>query len=393
MIYLDNAATSLPKPPAVERAVLEAMRSMASVGRGSHRPAMRAADTVLDCREAAAELFHVPDPERVVFTMNATHGLNIALRSLVRPGDRVVISGFEHNAVTRPLHAAGAEITVAGRRLFDRDSVLRDFAAALPGAKAAVCTQVSNVFGFALPIGEIAELCKQYRVPLVVDASQAAGMLPVDLAAWEAAFIAMPGHKGLFGPQGTGLLLCGREAEPLLYGGSGSDSRLQSMPPDLPDRLEAGTHNVCGIAGLLAGIRYVQEKGPETILRHERECLRFFVRELEGSGLELFTGEGQTGVLSLRCPGTDGESLAQRLGEKGVCLQLLPLCAREAAAAGGGDPPGSHGLTKTASSHTIKQKEVMNHAYPLQKNRRFPLPVGGAPVPGAERLAVRPGPG
>ena len=327
MIYLDNAATSLPKPPAVERAVLEAMRSMASVGRGSHRPAMRAADTVLDCREAAAELFHVPDPERVVFTMNATHGLNIALRSLVHPGDRVVISGFEHNAVTRPLHAAGAEITVAGRRLFDRDSVLRDFAAALPGAKAAVCTQVSNVFGFALPIGEIAELCKQYRVPLVVDASQAAGMLPVDLAAWEAAFIAMPGHKGLFGPQGTGLLLCGREAEPLLYGGSGSDSRLQSMPPDLPDRLEAGTHNVCGIAGLLAGIRYVQEKGPETILRHERECLRFFVRELEGSGLELFTGEGQTGVLSLRCPGTDGESLAQRLGEKGVCVRSGLHCA------------------------------------------------------------------
>ena len=327
MIYLDNAATSLPKPLAVERAVLEAMRGMASVGRGSHYPAMRAAETVLDCREAAAELFRVPDPERVVFTMNATHALNIAIRSLVHPGDRVVISGFEHNAVTRPLHALEAEITVAGRSLFDREAVLRDFRAALPGAGAAVCTQVSNVFGFALPIGEISELCKQYQVPLIVDASQGAGALTVDLAGWGAAFVAMPGHKGLFGPQGTGLLLCGQEGEPLLYGGSGSNSRLQTMPPDLPDRLEAGTHNVCGIAGLLAGIRFVQEKGIDAILRHERDCLRFFVQELKGSGLELFTGADQTGVLSLRCPMMDGESLAQRLGERGVCVRSGLHCA------------------------------------------------------------------
>ena len=327
MIYLDNAATSLPKPLAVERAVLEAMRSMASVGRGSHAPAMRAAETVLDCREAAAELFHVPDPERVVFTMNATHALNIAIRSLVHPGDRVVVSGFEHNAVTRPLHALGAEISVAGRSLFDRKTVLREFASALSGARAAVCTQVSNVFGFALPIKEIAELCKRFQVPLIVDASQAAGMLPVDLAGWGAAFVAMPGHKGLFGPQGTGLLLCGQGGEPLFYGGSGSNSRLQTMPPDLPDRLEAGTHNVCGIAGLLAGIRFVQEKGSNAILRHERDCLSFFVQELEGSGLELFTGADQTGVLSLRCPTMDGEALAQRLGERGVCVRSGLYCA------------------------------------------------------------------
>ena len=235
--------------------------------------------------------YYVPDPERVVFTMNATHALNIAIRSLVHPGDRVVVSGFEHNAVTRPLHALGAEISVAGRSLFDRKTVLREFASALSGARAAVCTQVSNVFGFALPIKEMAELCKQYRVPLIVDASQAAGMLPVDLAGWGAAFVAMPGHKGLFGPQGTGLLLCGQEGEPLLYGGSGSNSRMQTMPPDLPDRLEAG------------------------------------VQELEGSGLELFTGADQTGVLSLRCPTMDGETLAQRLAERGVCVRSGLHCA------------------------------------------------------------------
>ena len=327
MIYLDNAATTIPKPVTVERAVLEAMRGMASVGRGSHPPAMRAAETVLDCREAAAKLFHVSDPERVVFTMNATHALNIAIRSLVKPGDRVVISGFEHNAVTRPLHALGANITVAGRQLFNREAVLQEFRAALPGAKAAVCTHVSNVFGFILPIGEIAKLCKQNGVPLIVDASQSAGMLPVDMRAWEAAFIAMPGHKGLFGPQGTGLLLCGQDGTPLLYGGSGSNSRLQTMPPDLPDRLEAGTHNVCGIAGLLAGIRYVQEKGTEAIFSHEQKLLRVLLEELEGSGLECFSGMDQSGVLSLRSARLDGEELAQALGARGVCVRSGLHCA------------------------------------------------------------------
>ena len=327
MIYLDSAATSLLKPLAVEQAMLRALRSMASPGRGSHAPAMLAAETVLDCREAAAELFHVPDPERVVFTSNATHALNIAIRSLVRPGAAVVISGFEHNAVTRPLYALGAKLRVAGRRLFDREALLADFARMLPGAEAAVCTQVSNVFGFALPIERISELCKQYDVPLIVDASQAAGILEVDMAGWDAAFVAMPGHKGLLGPQGTGLLLCGRSGEPLLYGGSGSESRLQRMPEDLPDRLEAGTHNVCGIAGLLAGIRYVHERGTESILAHERELLEMLRTELDGSGLELFTGPGQVGVLSLRFPRLDSESAAGRLAERGICVRAGLHCA------------------------------------------------------------------
>ncbi len=321
MIYLDSAATSLLKPIAVEQAMLRALRSMASPGRGGHAPAMLAAETVLDCREEAAELFHVPDPSCVVFTFNATHALNIAIRSLVRPGAAVVISGFEHNAVTRPLHALGAKQRVAGRRLFDREALLADFARLLPGAEAAICTQVSNVFGYVLPIQEISELCKLNRVPLIVDASQAAGILDVDMARWGAAFAAMPGHKGLLGPQGTGLLLCGEAGEPLLYGGSGSESRLQRMPEELPERLEAGTHNVCGIAGLLAGIRYVRERGTDAILAHERRLLGTLRTELEGSGLELFTGPEQAGVLSLRFPRLDSESAAQRLAERGICVR------------------------------------------------------------------------
>ena len=327
MIYLDNAATTLIKPSAVSHAVLRAMQTMASPGRGGHRPSMLAAETVYDCREAAARLFHVRDPGSVVFTMNATHGLNIAIRSLAEPGMPVLISGFEHNSVTRPLHALGAQLRVAGRRLFDPDSLLEEFEDQLKGAGLAVCTWVSNAFGYVLPMREIAELCRRKSVPLIVDASQAAGALEIDFSELGAAFLAMPGHKGLFGPQGTGILLCGERGEPLLHGGSGSNSIEQFMPPELPDRLEAGTHNVCGIAGLLEGIRYVTEKGTASILAHEQMLLGRMCGALRESDYELFTGEGQCGVLSLRKSGTDGETLARMLDEEGVCVRPGLHCA------------------------------------------------------------------
>ena len=243
MIYLDNGATSLHKPEAVKRAVLRAMVRCGNPGRSGHRAAMEAAETVYHTREAAGKLFSCR-PEQVVFTTNCTHGLNMAIRTLVKPGARVVISGFEHNAVTRPLHALGAEIQVAGRHLFDWADTLEDFEGKLKkGVDAAVFTHVSNVFGYILPVEELASLCRRYGVPFVVDAAQSAGMLPVNLEKWGADFIAMPGHKGLLGPQGTGLLLCGRMPEALLQGGTGSLSLQKEMPDFLPDRAEAGTLN------------------------------------------------------------------------------------------------------------------------------------------------------
>lgn len=345
MIYLDNAATTLIKPVSVERAVLKAMRSMASPGRGGHRPAMLAAETVLDCRIAAAELFHVTDPERIVFTMNATHALNLAIRSLVAAGDRVVISGFEHNSVTRPLHALHADICVAGRAVFDPEDTLAAFQKMLPTAKAAVCTHVSNAFGYILPIYEIAELCREYRVPLIVDASQSAGILPVDAQRLGAAFIAMPGHKALFGPQGTGILICGETGSPLLYGGSGSESFLQEMPEYLPDRLEAGTHNVCGIAGLHAGIAYVQECGTGVILDHEKRLLEIMARELSDSGQDLFLGEAehQCGVISMRAGRMDCEWLAQQLADRDICVRSGLHCA-----------PAAHQSVGTIETGTVR---------------------------------------
>ena len=239
MIYLDHGATSFPKPEAVCRAVGDAMTACANPGRGSHEAARAGAEVLYRCREAAGELFHMA-PENVVLTMNCTQGLNMAIRTLVRPGDRVVISGFEHNAVTRPLWALGARVTVAGRRLFDWEDTVRSFRKALDrGAKCAVFTHASNVFGYVLPIGELAGECRRRGVPFILDAAQSAGAVPIDFERLGAAFVAMPGHKGLLGPMGTGLLLCGRLPKPLLMGGTGSESEAQRMPDFLPDRAEA----------------------------------------------------------------------------------------------------------------------------------------------------------
>ena len=242
MIYLDSAATTYQKPPAVFRAVRGAMASMTSPGRGTYGPAARASRTLLACREEAAALFQVGQPERVVLTFNATHGLNIAVHSLVKPGATVLLSGYEHNAVTRPLASiADVRLRVVRAPLFCPNLFLEELERRLtPEVDVVICTHVSNVFGYVLPVEEVAALCRRRQVPLIVDASQSAGVLPVRMEDWGAAFVAMPGHKGLYGPQGTGLLLCQAGGEPLIAGGTGSLSRQPEMPDFLPDRHEAG---------------------------------------------------------------------------------------------------------------------------------------------------------
>lgn len=331
MIYLDSAATSLLKPRTVHMAVQNAMRTMASPGRGGHRPALLAAETAYDCRALLAELFSAPGPENVVFTMNATHALNIAISSLISSGDRVVVSGWEHNAVTRPLHLIGADIDVAASPLFNREATVDAFREKIPGAKAVVCTHVSNVFGFVLPIYEIAALCRKAGVPLIVDASQSAGLIEVDMAELGAEFICMPGHKGLMGPQGTGVLLCRESGQPLMAGGTGSESRSQTMPEFLPDRLEAGTHNIPGIAGLMAGAEYVRAHGADNIGAHEHSLMRRMARQLEGvPGLEVFEASesgSQAGVLSIRHESIGCEELGAELGRRGVCVRAGLHCA------------------------------------------------------------------
>ena len=344
MIYLDSAATSFQKPPSVLQAVENTLRHAASPGRGAYGAAMRAAATMLQMREDAAEFFRFPDPERIVMTMNATHALNLAIRSLISPGDRVVIYGVEHKSLLRPLYAAGAEIIVVGRKLFDSSDLVAEFRKALGGAKAAVCTHVSNVFGYILPIDEISKLCEKQGVPLIIDASQSAGVLDLDCRQIKADFFAMPGHKSLLGVPGSGILLCNGDVSPLLYGGSGGDSINRDMPAYLPDRLEAGTQNAP--AAMSAGIRYIRKVGRAVIEEHEKELMRHMSLLLQKQDeIEQFVSseKNASGVLSFRARNRDCEEIAERLGEQGICVRSGLHCA-----------PLAHRTLGTAAAGTVR---------------------------------------
>ena len=347
MIYLDSAATTLEKPACVARATAWAISHLASPGRGGYPAGMAAAEVMYRCREQAAQMFHVEQPEQVVLTSNATHGLNLAIHALVRPGSVVLISGYEHNAVTRPLCSdSRVQVRVAAGPLFDQDGVYEAFERELTDeVDVVICNHVSNVFGFIQPVDRIAALCRRRGKPLIVDASQSAGILPVDMERWGAAFVAMPGHKGLYGPQGTGLLLCAAQTQPLLYGGTGSMSANQQMPEFLPDRLEAGTQNVCGAAGLLAGMEFVNRRGVPHIHAHERAlCRRMMDRLSQLPRLRVFRGGAdQSGVFSFQVEGMDCESVGEWLGRRGFAVRAGLHCA-----------PAAHRTAGTLEQGTVR---------------------------------------
>ena len=326
MIYLDNGATSFYKPSTVASAMRCALENCANPGRGGYQASMAAAKTVLRCRETAARMFDCL-PEQVVFTTNCTHGLNMAIRTLVKPGDRVLITGFEHNAVVRPLYALKADMRIAGRKIFDAADTLERWEETLrKGVDAAIFTHCSNVFGYILPVKEMTVLCRQYGVPFAIDAAQSAGTLPISLNRLGADFVAMPGHKGLLGPQGTGILLCGRLPVPLLCGGTGSNSRSYQMPDFLPDIAEAGTLNVPGIAGLQAGMAYVEKQGIQNIFERESAQARRCARKLDQMGLRVFYGENQCGTVSF-VPEQDCEEVAEYLSSHAIAVRAGLHCA------------------------------------------------------------------
>lgn len=368
MIYFDNAATTLQKPAEVRRALHNALGTLGSPGRGGHRIAMAAAEKAYECRSAAAEFFNVPEPEQVVFTINATHALNIAIKSLAGRGDKVLISGYEHNSVLRPLNAVGAKIIVAASPLFNTDAAEEAFKKALEAEpKLVIVNHVSNVFGFILPLERIAKLCRAYDVPLIVDASQSAGSIRTDFSALGASFIAMPGHKGLYGPQGTGLLLCSENGKTLIEGGSGSDSRLANMPEYLPDRHEAGTHNMPGIAGLLEGIRFVKRIGTQRIAEYEHRLLSFAVKSVrEVDEVKLYCAKplkNQSPVLSFNVAGMDCQSIAQRLDEHGVAVRAGLHCAPLAHKTAGTED----GTVRLSFSVFNTEQEIVQFVHELKK--------------------------
>ncbi len=348
MIYFDSGATTLQKPLSVQRSVMRAIGGLTTPGRGNYAAAQQAAQISFRCRSLAAELFDADSPEQVVFTMNATHGLNIAIKSLIVPGGTALISGYEHNAVTRPLEAIGARVHVAAAPLFQPEKTLEAFDKNLDtSVQAVIVNHVSNVFGYIQPVNEIAALCQRKGVPLIVDASQSAGILPVSVRQWQAAFVAMPGHKGLYGPQGTGLLLVNHPSRTLLEGGTGSQSLLQTMPEELPDRLEGGTQNMPGIAGLYEGLRFVKRQGTQRILRHERRLTQRLLSGLESvPDIRCFSApqmRHQSGVLSFLAESMDSEELGDAMAQQGFALRSGLHCA-----------PLAHATAGTLQTGTIR---------------------------------------
>ncbi len=280
MIYLDNAATSWPKPKEVLHAMTDFMEySGGNPGRSGHRLSISAARIVFNTRELVTELFHVSDPQKVIFTANVTQALNLALGGLLKPGDRVVTTSLEHNSVMRPLRALemeGLRLTVVQCGADGRLDLESLRAAVTQGTRMVVVTHASNVIGTILPIQEIATIAHQAGALLLVDSAQTAGVIPIDQPALGIDLLAFTGHKGLCGPTGTGGLVIGERVdianfEPLIRGGTGSRSEFEQQPEMLPDKFESGTPNSVGIAGLGAGIRWVLSRGIAEIGAHENK--------------------------------------------------------------------------------------------------------------------------
>lgn len=333
MIYLDNAATSFPKPTEAAAAMHAAVRSCAGYGRSVHPAALRAAEIVYDCRAELAELFHAPAPEYVAFTMNATMALNYAIHALVPRRAAVCISGYEHNSVVRPLKERRCALDVVAPR--DGEKLLEAWETAIRKKPACVIVNhASNVFGYLQPLKEIGALCAQYGVPLIVDASQTAGVCEIDLSKLPTcAAVCTAGHKGLLGPQGTGVLVCTDRLprRALITGGTGSRSVELRQPRDLPDVFESGTHNLPGIAGLLEAVRLVRRTGTAHIRLLECElCARFEEQLAAIPGLRI-AGHPPVGeklaVVSVVPEGAPCELLAERLAEQGVCVRAGLHCA------------------------------------------------------------------
>ncbi len=345
MIYLDNAATTFPKPMNVRRAVNNALSSYsANPGRGGHSLALKASEEIYLCRSKIADFFRESNPENIIFTMNCTHAINIVLKGLLKPGDHVVVSDLEHNAVMRPLFALSKQdvtYTIASVSNDSSDETLENFRAAIqPNTKLVVCTHVSNVWGIKLPIERITAMCHQYGIPVLIDAAQSAGIHNVDIEENKFDFVCMPGHKGLFGPMGTGVLITPhyQMLKPFIEGGTGSSSAQFEQPDIPPDKFESGTQNLIGIAGLSAGVDFVRSTTPNKILKHEVALLsQLYDNLMKNSKIILYTNrptiQNSGGVLSFNVKDKDSEEVAAFLNRNGSIavragLHCSPLAHR-----------------------------------------------------------------
>ena len=340
MIYFDNAATTFPKPTAVYRGCEEAMYKFgANPGRSGHKFSMETAEMVFSAREAVADFFNAGDIENVVFTLNCTMSINMVLKGLLKKGDHVVISNFEHNAVARPIHRLKKDgvisYSIAKVEEGKNEKTVLNFKNAMrPNTKLVVCTHASNVFGIKLPIREIGALCKSRGVLFLVDAAQTAGVVPIDIKRDGIDFLCVASHKGLYAPMGTGILVAekAKMLKTIIEGGTGSASSELSQPETIPDKFENGTLNVVGIAGILYGINTVKRIGIDTISSHEFGIVKNVYRRLKAnSRIELYTHfpdeRYHVPVLSFNVKGLDSGDVTSQLSEKGFALRGGLHCA------------------------------------------------------------------
>lgn len=351
-LYLDNAATSFPKPEPVCAAVDHAMRhGAANPGRGGYRLSLEAGRTVLAARTAAARLVGMPDPAQIIFVANATEALNLALFGVLRAGDRVVTTSMEHNAVVRPLRALadqGVEVVkVPGDRsgFVPPAEVKR---ACTPGTRLLAMTHCSNVTGTLQAVEELGPWCRAQGILCLVDAAQSAGLFPLDVGAMAIDLLAVPGHKAIMGPPGTGFLCVGAgvQLKPLLYGGTGTRSMSDAQPDELPERLESGTLNVVGLAGLHAALEFLQEIGLNRVREHERALLGQLLAGLRRiPAVHLYgpaASERHGGALSFTLAGLDPAAVGYRLDhEFDIGVRVGLHCAPDAHRTIGTFPQGT----------------------------------------------------
>lgn len=290
MIYLDNAATTLKKPPEVTEAIIHSLATMGNSGRGVHESSLDSSRIIFQTRYKLAQLFNAPNPKQIVFTSNATDSLNIVIQGLIKSDDHVITTSMEHNSVLRPLfhlEEKGTELTIIPTDLngvIDYNDLIE---AIQPNTKAIVITHASNLTGNLIDLKKVSEITQKHNLLLIVDASQTAGVIPIDVIALQIDALCFTGHKSLFGPQGTGGLYLKENLEitPLKFGGTGSDTYNKKQPETMPTKLEAGTLNGHGIAGLSAALDYLEEKGIATIFQEEQALMIYFyekVRQMEG---------------------------------------------------------------------------------------------------------------
>ena len=322
MIYFDNAATTMRKPEQVIQAVTEALSSMGNAGRGVHSAALDASRVIFDTRVKLAELFHAENPKQIVFTMNSTESLNIAIKGVLKPGDHVITTALEHNSVLRPLYEMedrGVELTVLQADRFGNFCLEEMEAAIQKNTKAIVCTHGSNLTGNLVDIKQVGEIAKKQGVLLIVDASQTAGVFPIDVQEMNIDILCFTGHKGLLGPQGTGGMYVreGLEVRPLLSGGSGVQTYEREHPKQMPTALEAGTLNVHGLAGLRAAVSYINDYGMENIRKKELELMRqFYDRVKKIPGITIygdFEKKERCAIVSLNVRDYDSSEVSDAL--------------------------------------------------------------------------------